>query len=83
MHRLDRLRRFAQRQRRPLGLPEWRSSALQLTAHAAIQNHCPCYAHMLFTHMLMKITHYQSQPYNYLIRTIQLITTSFLFRDRP
>lgn len=32
---------------------------------------------MLFTHMLMKITHYQSISYNYLIRTIRLITTPF------
>ena len=73
---------LAQRERRPLRLPERRATALQFTAHAAIENDRTCCAHMLFTHMLMKITHYQSRSYNYLIRTIRLITTSFFTRDR-
>ncbi len=82
MHRLDRLRRFTQRQCRPLRLAKRCAGALQLAAHAAIENDPVRCAHMLFTHMLMKITHYQSRSYNYLIRTTRLITTSFFNRKR-
>ena len=58
MHAHDRLRRLAQRQRRPLGLAKRCTTALQLSAHATVQNYHRSLCHITSLKVLMNKIHY-------------------------
>ncbi|MND86498.1 hypothetical protein D3C80_784660 [compost metagenome] len=58
MHAHDRLRRLAQRQRRPLGLAKRCTAALQLSAHATVQNYHRSLCHITSLKVLMNKIHY-------------------------
>lgn len=65
VHTNHRFRRLAQRQRRPLGLTKRRPTALQLTAHATVENYHRSLFHITTLKVLMNKIHYLGDIYNY------------------
>ncbi|MNE55419.1 hypothetical protein D3C80_1502510 [compost metagenome] len=65
VHTNYRFGRLAQRQRRPFRLAKRRPTALQLTAHATVENHHRSLFHITTLQVLMNKIHYVSCVYNY------------------